>query len=227
MDLAVAVFVKTPGLSELKSRLAAGSSPAFAREWYLRSLRAVCSVVEQANLPLYLAISEHHAMLPDSRAWADFPRQVWQGAAPDLGAKMHAVMQQLLERHSAVLLLGADLPHLQSSDLIDARDALARGVDYVLGHAHDGGFWTFASTHLPSLAEFRSVAYSQASTAQQFVAALAPGHWQSLRQLSDVDFVDDLTACAQALKALTTPSVEQCQLREWMDQTLNNGLAGT
>jgi uncharacterized protein len=219
MDLAIAIFVKTPGLSELKSRLAQGTSRAFAIEWYTRSLRAVRSVIEQTELPLYLAVSEREALAPNSLRWADFPRQIWQGEQPDLGAKMHTVMQQLLQKHAAVMLLGADLPHLHRADLVQARDALAAGADYVLGKAFDGGFWTFASQRLPSMATFRSVTYSSASTAEQFQKALAPGRWDYLRELSDVDFADDLPACASAMAGLPAATTEQRCLLTWMQNS--------
>ena len=105
---AIALFVKTPGLSPVKTRLARGIGDAAATTFH--RLAAACAGSAAAScgpaMPSYWAVAE-----PDGlAAWCD-RTSLWQGAG-GLGARMGHIYRVLLERHGRVLLIGADSPQV-------------------------------------------------------------------------------------------------------------------
>ena len=219
VSAALAIFVKTPGLSPVKTRLALALGAATATAFHRRAATAVCDVVQAAvaaGLPLtpYYAVAEAAAL--DHAEWQGLPT-LWQGSG-DLGMRLHRVCSQLLARHGRVLLIGADAPQLDAGLLAQALAALdSAATPFVLGRACDGGFWLFG-TRLPVPASvWRGVRYSRTTTADELVAALAAhGAVAGLPELTDVDEAADLGALADALDALHDARPAQRALRRWL-----------
>ncbi len=206
---AVAIFVKTPGFSPVKTRLAAGLGTAGAEAFHHRAARAVGSV---ATGCAYWAVAEAEAM--DAPAWAGKPR-VWQGEG-GLGLRMARVYDVLLRRHGSALLIGADTPQTTAALLAAAADALA-GAPFVVGPATDGGFWLFGGRRAVPDAAWQAVTYSAADTCRQFLSALAPlGSVASVAEQVDADRPADLPRVLAALQRLPAPTAEQCDLAEWL-----------
>ncbi|MEO5628297.1 MAG: DUF2064 domain-containing protein, partial [Thermomonas sp.] len=133
----------------------------------------------------------------------------------DLGARMGHVTDALLALFDAALLLGADSPQLQTSDLAAAVAALA-SHQHVIGPSEDGGFWLFATRgHVPATA-WSATPWSRPDTAARFLDALGNPPVAHLRCLRDVDTVEDLPPLLAALDALTDPLPEQQQLAQWL-----------
>lgn len=218
MNGGVAIFVKTPGRSALKTRLAADRGEAYASGWYRRAAAAVASVARQAQarhgLVAYWAVAE-----ADARdAWPDLPTLA-QGAG-GLGERMARVHAQLVERHGFGLLLGADSPQLTAELLGEAMDWLAASAPrLLLGPASDGGFWIFGGNHALPVVRWTGVAYSTADTAARLRDSLCDaGDWRTLPTLTDVDHASDLPAVRDALQRLQNPTPEQRALAAWMDR---------
>lgn len=218
MSGAIAIFVKTPGYSAVKTRLAEGIGEQAAREWYELAAHTVAAVARQAatehGAEVYWAVAEDAARAHD--VWWDLPNLA-QGEG-GLGARMGRVHAELVARHEAGVLLGADTPQLAVAHLIRAlhwcEDALPR---HALGPAHDGGFWLYAGNRVTPLAVWESVKYSQADTAFSFRAALkARAAWLDLPTLTDVDRADDLAVMARELASAPTLLPAQQSLRAWL-----------
>ncbi|QOW19303.1 DUF2064 domain-containing protein [Lysobacter ciconiae] len=219
---ALAIFVKTPGRSALKTRLAAGTGTAYAQRWYELAAEAVASVAAQAReqfgLTVYWAVAEAGA----ESAWTGLPTLA-QGDG-DLGTRMARVHSALVERHGFALLIGADAPQLTASLLGEATRwlAVAGATEprLSLGPASDGGFWLFGSNKAVPLQAWTRIGYSQADTANRFHESLRPyGSWQTLATLTDVDRAGDLKPVQRALAALVSPTREQRTLAQWMHDT--------
>lgn len=216
MSGALAIFVKTPGHSPVKSRLAAQRGERYAVAWYQRAAAAVASVVQQAvqrhRLTAYWAVAEDAAL----DAWSGFPTLA-QGHG-DLGERMARVHEALVRRHGCGLLLGADAPQLCAESLRDAFEWLAAAPPrLVLGPARDGGFWLFGANLAPPRPAWTAVTYSVADTARQLRGTMQDlGEWHTLPALTDVDHADDLIAVEAALHALPAPTAEQQALADWM-----------
>lgn len=220
MTAAVAIFVKTPGLSPVKSRLASTQGRPFAERWYLQAARAVAEVARAAQAgrgTVYWAIAEPAAA--EHAVWSDLPH-IEQGEG-ELGQRMAQVHGTLVERHGAGILVGADAPQLR---VLELQCALAwLDVDaprQVIGPARDGGFWLYGSNRVSASSAWAQVGYSAADTAQQFRARLDLGlPWLSLEALCDVDTAADLAACREALDGLDAPMPAQQALAQWMAHT--------
>lgn len=218
MSGALAVFVKTPGHSAVKSRLAADRGERYVVDWYRRAAAAVASVVRRVQAhhgaSAYWAVAEGDAL----DAWPGLP-SIAQGEG-GLGARMSRVHADLVARHGFGLLLGADAPQITGTLLLEAISWLSVPTPrVVLGPAHDGGFWLFGANVAPSLAAWTSVPYSVAHTAHDLRQAMRDlGEWRTLESLTDVDHASDLAAVQQALHALVDPTAEQRTLAEWMHE---------
>lgn len=212
MSAAIAIFVKTPGHSPIKTRLAADIGAPAAEDWYRRSVQATLAVVKQyvdaGCGPAFWAVAEEGALSDET--WSSLPRI----AQPEggLGERMSAVYQCLLDEHGDVILIGADAPQLQAGELARAAKWLG-AIDeerYALGTALDGGFWLFGGNRPLPLRTWTQVGYSQPDTAAQFRLSVgADRRWLDLGALRDVDAADDLPGVADALEALPDPLPEQ------------------
>ncbi len=208
----LAIFVKTPGRSPVKSRLAAARGQAWAEDWYRRAAAAVADVVAQAGVAGYWAVAEPDA----ASAWPGLP-VIPQGDG-GLGARMARVHATLVARHGSGLLLGADAPQVSAPVLRDAAAWLeAAAARLALGPSRDGGFWLFGGNVAPPDAVWTSVRYSARETARDFRAALdAYGALHVLPTLTDADRAEDLPHVLAELLALPDPLPAQRALADWM-----------
>ena len=216
MSTALAIFVKTPGLSPVKTRLAVAIGSAQA-ECFYRLAAAAVAAVARAAMPAASpcwAVAERDAL--DHPQWIGLPT-VWQGDG-DLGKRLHRVCAQLQARHGRVLLIGADAPQISVDLLRKAVAALhADATPFALGRAQDGGFWLFGTRQPVPESTWLGPRYSSLHTANDLTRALTPaGAIASLPMLSDVDHGDDLMSLAEALEALAEPLPEQRELLAWL-----------
>lgn len=213
---AVAIFVKTPGRSPIKTRLAATLGETAALAWYRAAIDAVASVVQVARRPgfdpAYFAVAESDAL--DEPCWSSLPR-VAQGDG-GLGERMARVHSTLVARHGAALLLGADCPLIEVGEVREALLALDRDAALaLLGPARDGGFWLFGANRTFAPKHWSAVSYSQADTARDFEATLrradADVEWRHLGLRGDVDVVEDLVRLVTEAPALVAPTAAQAR----------------
>lgn len=213
----LAIFVKTPGLSPVKSRLWPALGRAVAERLYRRMAAAVAAStrpIPRAALTRYWAIAEAHPAA--QRCWRTLPT-LMQGDG-ELGQRMHAVQQALLTRHRCWLLTGAD------AVLLDARTHLRPALDWlahptprvVFGPAHDGGFWLVGGNVPLPLDLWLAPRYSSPHALGDLLDALratscAP-EIHLLPAASDLDLVDDIGPIRTALTARRTLAPPQRRL---------------
>lgn len=224
MTAALAIFVKTPGLSPVKTRLAAALGADDATRFYRLAAAATAAVAQSCRPALtpYWAIAE--AGPAAAAAWRGFA-QLEQGEG-DLGQRLDQVYATLQARHGRVLLIGADAPQLTPAMLRAARAALD-GADtpFVLGGASDGGFWLFGGRVPIPKTVWCAVRYSQAGTASELRTLLADhGGVANLPMLTDVDTAASLPALAHALTTLPDPLPAQRALQDWLHTALDRTL---
>jgi len=220
LRLGIAIFVKTPGHSPLKTRLARAIGAHAAREFHLLSAGAVAAVACRAQREMP-ALAPHWAVAETAAlghpAWASLPA-IGQGEG-DLGARMGRVTDGLLARFDAALLLGADAPQIEAADICSAVLALG-SHQHVIGPSADGGFWLFATRGRVPAATWSATPWSQTDTAARFCAALrdmpSDRTIASLRSLRDADTAEDLPQLLSALEALREPLPEQQRLARWL-----------
>lgn len=219
MSCGVAIFVKTPSLSPVKTRLWPGLGEQRAQALYLASASAVASVAEAAqrggSVQAYWAVAEDLAFTANE--WPGFP-QLPQGKG-SLGERMAQVYRLLRQRHRGAVLIGSDTPQLVAAALARAAHWLQSDEPrLVIGRAQDGGFWLFGgNAGLPESA-WLAPSYSTADTADEFVDAMhGQGRWLQLETLRDIDTVEDLPQVRSHLAALEVPTDAQRQLLAWLE----------
>ncbi len=214
MTSALAIFVKTPGLSPLKTRLAAGIGRSSAETFHRLAAHAVGAVAQAAGSAFkpYWAVAESGAL--DHPLWRSLPT-VWQGQG-DLGARLDQVYAPLQRQYGRAVLIGADTPQITTALLLQAVQVLDDAA-FVLGMSADGGFWLFGGRVPVDRQIWQSIAYSQADTADTLQSALlAHGEVVHLPTLVDLDSMEDLPQVRDALAGLTAPFPEQQKLSVWL-----------
>lgn len=212
----LAIFVKTPGHSPLKTRLAQAIGRDAAEDFHRLAAAAVADVVirAQASMPglvAYWAVAETDAL--DAPIWRDLPR-IAQGDG-DLGARMRSVCETLRARHGRAVLIGADAPQLRTDDVLATCAALDTH-DHAIGPSEDGGFWLFGTRIAVPEHAWSDTPWSQSDTAMRFLDALGDASVATLHRLCDVDTIDDLAALVEAMHALSAPTPKQATLIDWL-----------
>ena len=216
------IFVKTPALSPVKTRMWAAIGQQQATELFEHSAEATRSVIARAmthcSMEAYWALAEAAAV--HEERWTGLPT-IAQGSG-GLGERLAQVYNQLRRDHHAAILIGADSPQLPASAVEAAADWLdASDARLVIGHADDGGFWLFGgNVELPSAA-WLEPEYSTADTASAFLSAMdRHGDWLTLGTLRDLDRADDIQPVASALACVADPTQQQASLLAFLEQLL-------
>lgn len=216
---ALAIFVKTPELSPIKTRLAASIGEEKARQFYELSLRATSASARALqssipNLQVYWAVAEAEGQ--SEKRWESFPT-ISQGDG-GLGTRLDTVYEELLKRHHYVCFIGADSPHLSVENLRTGILQTAQHLTkkFVIGETLDGGFYFFGgSLPIPS-STWLSVEYSTDQTANQLLSNLASlGEVEHLKKSFDIDTVEDLRRCGNISGQAETFLPEQKALISW------------
>ena len=134
----VAVMAKYPRLGSVKTRLARAIGSAAAAALSRAFILDLHDRLRQERIAQTWAYwppeAPFAALLPGASCLAQ--------SGTDLGERMRGVLVHLLRAHAIpVVLLGADLPHVDLAVVRRAGEALAAGDDIVLGPAADGGYY--------------------------------------------------------------------------------------
>ncbi len=221
MSGAIAVFVKTPGFSPVKTRLAATLGQKTAECFHLASARTVAAILQVVSdlddIHSYYAVAEQEAVNHDCY-WQEFSC-LWQGEG-GLGERMGYVYETLLKKHDFVVLVGADIPQMTTVDLLTASTWLLHEQQprLLYGPSVDGGFWLIGGNCNIAQNIWTDVTYSTTDTGTQFLNKIrAVGEIQNLSLLHDVDEAEDLVLLRETLSELTDPLPEQQQLLDFLD----------
>lgn len=219
---AIVIFVKTPGYSPLKTRLALAIGQSQAEQFHCLSAEAVAAVVQsvaqQKQVIPYWAVAEEAAL--GDALWNQFAT-ISQGAG-DLGTRLAYVNRVLSEKHDYVIFLGADAPQLPVTYLTDAVDLLENITEqsqFVMGPADDGGFYLFGTQICLSQEAWLKVPYSAANTSEKLLEQLeGQGTVHQLSALTDVDTVRELQMIVQEESDENALLPEQRRVLEWIRQ---------
>ena len=188
MKIALATFVKTPGMSPIKTRLGQTIGTAAALEFYVKSLAAtyetVSAVKNHFAIAPYWAVAEKQAL--GAIFWQKWP-QIWQGEG-GLGDRLARVYTELKKQYDVVGFYGADSPHIKSEELVSALMQIKNEeTSTVVGPTEDGGFY-FLASRLPVTSEvWTSVEYSQNTTLQQLLNKWPDSHVKKMNTHFDID----------------------------------------
>ncbi|MEZ4743896.1 MAG: DUF2064 domain-containing protein [Bdellovibrionota bacterium] len=219
---AVAVFVKTPGKSPLKTRLAQGIGREDADRFYELSCSAIaelvgyyCKNIGQGLITPYWAIAEKEEVC--GNYWKDFSH-IWQGDG-GLGNRLFKVYNELLCQHPHVFIIGSDCPQISPQSLQMAVELSHAESNFVMGEARDGGFWLVGGSKPIAQHCWERVTYSAQDTAYELCRQLEPlGEISKLKCYQDVDEKADLEVLRIELLANEQRLAMQDYLLKWLSQ---------
>lgn len=212
----LAIFVKTPEFSQVKTRLAAGIGQEGALLFYKQALEATAALSRQVktelvDLDVVWAVAEEQGLKSDR--WIEFDT-VFQGEG-DLGQKLHTVYAELLRRYDYVAFIGADSPHIPSTEIVKALTLTKkwRNEKFIIGETFDGGFYFFGGGIPLPKNVWTNIEYSSERTAQQLELELEKfGGIEKIEKNFDIDTIEDIHSLAKC-KNRSLP--EQTKLIEW------------
>jgi len=214
---ALVVFAKAPTPGRVKTRLVPPLTPARAARLHRAFIEDTLSRVAARPWPWpgprYLACAPATGdpfLIECARRYGADP--IAQGPG-DLGARMRRVVQALLKRHAAVVVIGSDSPTLPPMYL-DRACAALRSVDLVFGPSDDGGYYLVGQRCLePDL--FRDIPWGTADVLEATLARLDPRRVALLPPWYDVDRPDDLERLRRELDAGAACPRTRAVLRSW------------
>ena len=227
MKCAVAIFAKTIGLSEVKTRLAADIGRRSAEAFYKHSKACVEAFVEEARqqrpnalYPVWTVAEEAGPKLYRDSCFS----AIWTGEG-GLGERLAKVSETLFETHDAVIMIGTDSPQLTPDILITAAEMLqADPGTAVSGPARDGGFYLFGSVEPVPRAIWESVTYSKNTTLTELETQLEKVGRKTVHLVAeqDVDTLEDLSRLKEDLSSRAAQLLApQTALLDWLEEALS------
>lgn len=215
--IALAVFVKTPGLSPLKTRLGASIGSDNAEMFHKLSCLAIQECLSHVpSISPFWAIAESAGL--NHLMWKSFPT-IHQGDGT-LGERLHFVFSKLKKTHDFVMVMGADSPQI-TSDLLTLATQAHVDFDHVLGPTEDGGYYLYGGkVPLPKEA-WLNVPYSTTDTSTVFLNNLSTfGKTFKLPTLFDVDTIEDLHSFSKLVDRQHIFTKSQLELLAWVKNIL-------
>ena len=187
------VFLRTPRLGRVKSRLAAGIGALEALRFYRETCEHLLRrMMRDRRWQVHLALTPDRDAL-GARAWPVAAARFGQGMG-DLGRRMERAVRRLPP--GPVVIVGSDIPALGPAHVVRAFAAL--GTHHaVFGPAADGGYWLVGLRRRPRLPRplFPRVRWSSPEALADTLAGLP----RDLRVafLETLEDVDDAAAYAR------------------------------
>lgn len=212
----LAIFVKTPGLSPIKTRLAKTIGKNKAETFYKLSASSIELTVKEVLkdnklLNAYWAVAEKDASA--SHHWPSF-NNIYQGEGP-LGSRLAKIYNELLQKNEFVLLIGADSPHISKEVLLEAAELAKK--NFVVGKTKDGGFYLFGGSKFISKDLWNSIPYSSAETFACLKKSISPlGKITLIRDDFDIDEKENLHDLKIILSARKSLNPKQKELLSYI-----------
>lgn len=198
---AVICFVKTPGFSKPKSRLAASIGEEQALKIYLSLIQCISETffqLEKENLDLIWAVNEAKGV--DYDLWRN--RIVWTQPEGTLGEKLLAIEERASGTYQNWIFIGSDTPALDASLIRSAIDIL-RFHDFVAGPSFDGGFYLWGGRKRLTENLWLCTPFSTSETLDFMTRDLSDIRY--LPSLPDLDLVEDI---GNVKNSITNPASE-------------------
>ncbi len=219
MTCALAIFVKTPGYSKIKTRLAKDIGNEKAQEFYLLSVKATevivkksISILAEGLLDPFWAIAEKQALTHPF--WHSFDC-VDQGDG-DLSKRLFCVYDTLLKSYKKVVLIGADSPQLDPMWIVKA---VLSKAPFTIGPTQDGGFYLWAGTKPISLELWKQVPFSTLETAKRLMSVVKHlGKIETLPMSLDVDEKEGLQKLFSFFSQNPPQLFQQKKLQLWLQK---------
>lgn len=184
----IIVFVRTPELGKVKTRLAKSIGDRSALNIYKILLMHTATVLRDLSFDKVVYFSEK---IENNDFWENslFEKKIQKGA--DLGERMHQAFDTAFDKgYKKVLILGSDLFDLTSSLITSAFEALD-SYDISIGPSLDGGYYLLGMKKLhPEV--FKNKKWGTDSVLENTLKDLRKQNIKHLKVLNDIDTLEDL-----------------------------------
>ena len=194
----IIVFVRTPELGKVKTRLAKTIGDALALTIYKILLEHTASVLRDLSSHKVVYYSEK---VEENDFWeaSIFQKKRQKGA--DLGERMqHAFTTAFQDDYEKVLIIGSDLFDLKPTHITTAFKILETH-DFAIGPSLDGGYYLLGMKQLhPAL--FKNKKWGADSVLENTLQDLQQQNVKLLDALNDIDTFEDLQQQPDLLKKI-------------------------
>lgn len=184
----IIVFVRTPELGKVKTRLARSIGDQSALNIYKILLKHTAAVLRDLSFDKVVYFSEK---IDNNDFWENslFEKKLQKGA--DLGERMHHAFDTAFNKgYKKVLIIGSDLFDLTSSLITSAFEALET-YDISIGPSLDGGYYLLGMKKLyPEV--FKNKKWGTDSVLENTLQDLKKQNIKLLKALNDIDTLEDL-----------------------------------
>lgn len=185
---ALIIFTRNPELGKCKTRIAKTIGDEAALEIYLYLINHIESITKNITVDKYVFYSDQ---IKEEDIWEKeiFKKKLQYGN--DLGSRMENAFTELLGMgYQKIILIGSDLLELNSNHIENAFDLLSQN-DYVIGPAHDGGYYLIGLKSLnPEI--FKNKQWGNSSVLKDTLHDLEGQSVSLLETLNDIDVYEDL-----------------------------------
>lgn len=187
------IFSKVPIVGNVKKRLASTVGVEKSLKIYTYLVESLICHVEKGSWDLVVAFYPS-CEVERMKRWLACRRLIPQHGS-DLGERMKNSFEELFnEGYEKVVLVGSDIPELNSTHVQEAFSSLER-ADAVIGPALDGGYYLIAFRRDSFVPEaFSGIKWSTSTVFEDTVYRLRPGILSFLEPLRDIDTSEDLEA---------------------------------
>ena len=184
----IIVFVRTPELGKVKTRLAKTIGDQAALTIYKLLLKHTATVLHELSFDKVVYYSKK---IENNDFWEAslFEKKLQKGA--DLGERMQQAFETAFDRgYKKVLIIGSDLFELTSTLIISALEALET-YDISIGPSLDGGYYLLGMKELHP-AVFKNKKWGTNSVLKNTLQDLKQQNVKLLEALNDIDTFEDL-----------------------------------
>ena len=182
------IFTRNPELGKVKTRLSKSIGEDKALNIYKTLLNKTEKTIRDLNCD---KIVYYSVKIRSNDIWDSSIYQKQQQDGNDLGMRMHNAFQEAFNNnYNKVVIIGSDLYELHSNHINDAFAALDK-KEFVIGPAHDGGYYLLGMKYLYSQV-FKNKDWGTSSVLQDTLNDLNKESTHLLETLNDIDVYDDL-----------------------------------
>ena len=194
----IIVFVRTPELGKVKTRLAKSIGDVSALTIYKLLLKHTATVLHDLSFDKVVYYSEK---VEENDFWEAklFEKKLQKGV--DLGERMQHAFETAFEQgYQKVLIIGSDLFDLKSIHITTAFEAL-ENHDLTIGPSLDGGYYLLGMKELYP-AVFKNKKWGTDSILENTLKDLQQQNVKLLEALNDIDTFEDLQQQPDLLKKI-------------------------
>jgi rSAM/selenodomain-associated transferase 1 len=133
----ILIFIKNAELGKVKTRLAATLGDAAALDIYKKLLMLTQKITLSVDCQRFVYYSN---FIEENDIWQELDFYKRKQTGDDLGERMKNAFAEAFETHEKVVIIGSDCAEL-NAEIVNAAFAKLDSHDFVIGPAHDGGYY--------------------------------------------------------------------------------------